>query len=94
MRGLVLAAVIGSVRRLLAITIAVLAVAAAFYFGTHKLSNPDQYQYGGCPSYSSVVHSRPPACLPPTLAGWQIPLAAVIAVLGLGAAAAVSGPRS
>ena len=94
MKALVLAAVIGSIRRLLAITIAVLTVAAAYYFGTHKLSNPDHYQYGGCPSYNVVVHSRPPTCLPPTLAGWQIPLAILIGAVGLGAAAAVSGQRS
>lgn len=93
MKGLVLAAVIGSVRQVLAIVIAVLAIAGAAYLGTHKLSNPDHYQYGLC-SFSSVTnHGFPPPCRPPTRYAWQIPLAVVIAAFGLGAAVAVTSKR-
>ncbi|MGH3053502.1 MAG: hypothetical protein ACRDL7_00815 [Gaiellaceae bacterium] len=95
MTRLVLAAVIGSVRRLLAIFIAVLAIAGAAYLGSHKLSNPSHYEYGGCPSHFGTTFISPGhrLCSPPTLAAWQIPLAVVIALGGLGAAFVVVGER-
>jgi hypothetical protein len=93
MKRFVVAAVVGSIRRLLAIVIAVLAIAGTAYLGSHKLSNPDHYQYGGCPWYGVVSHGFLRSCSPPTRAAWQIPLAAAIAVFGLGAAAAVTERR-
>jgi hypothetical protein len=91
MKRFVVAAVVGSIRRLLAIVIAVLAIAGTAYLGSHKLSNPDHYQYGGCPWYGVVSHGFPRSCSPPTRAAWQIPLA--IAVFGLGAAVVVTDRR-
>lgn len=93
MKRFALVAVIGSMRQLLAITIAIVAVAGAFYLGDHKLNNPDHYQFGGCPSQGFVYHDIPPPCRPPTRAAWQIPLAIMVAVVGLGAAATVAGER-
>ena len=43
-----LSAVIGSVRQMLAVVIALLAIAGAVYLVSHKLSNPDHYAYGSC----------------------------------------------
>ena len=93
MKRYVLASVVGSVRQLLAVVIAVLALAGAVYLGSHKLNNPDQYQYGTCFSQSFVYNARPPACSPPTRAAWQIPVAILIGTVGLGAAAVVGGDR-
>jgi hypothetical protein len=91
MKALVLAAAIGSVRQVLAIFIAVLAIAGAAYLGTHRLSNPDHYAYGGCPWYGEVLHGPLRSCSPPTRFAWQIPLAVVIGIGGLGAAMALGG---
>jgi hypothetical protein len=91
MKGFVLAAVIGSMRRLLAVVIVLLAIAGASYLGSHKLESPDHYEYGGCPFY--FTHGPPPPCAPPTRAAWQIPVAVLIAVVGLGAAITVAGER-
>ena len=88
-----LAAFVGSARRLLAVVIAVLAVAGTACLGSHKLSNPNHYQYGFCPDEGFVNHYGPPPCAPPARAAWQIPLAIAIATLGLGAAVKVAGER-
>ena len=91
MKRFVLGAVISSTRRLLAISIALLAIAGTFYLGGHKLNNPDHYRYGGCPFH--VTHGFPLSCAPPTRATWQIPAAILIAAAGLGAAVVVAGER-
>ena len=77
-------------RRLLATVFAVLAIAGTAYLVSHKLSNPDDYRYGSCPFHFAM---EPLPCSPPTRAAWQIPLAIVIAVGGLGAALVVAGER-
>src|SRR4051794_4489756 len=87
------AVVVGSVRNLLAIIIAVLAIAGAAYPGTHEV---------GFPVHQTACYSNPrlhtprlhtPSCRQPTYAAWQIPLAILLAALGLGAAAAVASDR-
>jgi hypothetical protein len=93
MKRFALAAVLGSMRQLLAITIALLAVAGAFYLSGHKLNNPDHYRFAGCPSQGFVYHDVPPPCMPPTRAAWQIPLAVMVTLIGLGAAVTVAGER-
>jgi hypothetical protein len=95
MERFVLAAVFGSTRRLLAVVVAGLAIAGAGYLISHKLSNPDHYRYGHCPVPDTIVHGpiRVSPCRPPAMAVWQIPLALVIAVGGLGAAAVLIGAR-
>ena len=92
MKGFVLAAVLHSLRQALAIVLAGLAVAGTAYLGSHKLSNPDHYRYGGC-YRTFFTHGFPPRCNPPTRAAWQIPLAIAIGVVGLGSALAVAGKR-
>jgi hypothetical protein len=83
-----LAVVIGSMRNLLAIIIAVLAIAGAAYLGTHEV---------GFPVHQAACYSGPrlstPSCRQPTYAAWHMPLAIVLAALGLGAAAAVATER-
>ena len=93
MKGFALAGVIGSMRQALAIVIALLAIAGTAYLVTHKLSNPDGYQYGICTWYGQVLHGPLRACGPPTRAAWQIPLAVVIGLGGLGAAVTVTRRR-
>ena len=91
-----LSAVIGSVRQMLAVVIALLAIAGAVYLVSHKLSNPDHYAYGSCfHGPFGITHGiiQFHGCNPPTRAVWQIPLAAVLAILGLGAAVVVAGER-
>ena len=68
-------------------------MAGTAYLGSHKLSNPDQYQRGFCPDEGFVYHAYPPPCRPPTRAAWQIPLAFAIATLGLGAAVKIASER-
>ena len=92
-----LASVVGSMRQLLAVMVAVLAVSGTAYLVSHKLSNPDHYSAVGrglCnrPSYGELM-GGPPPCSPPTRAAWQIPIAIVIAAVGLGAAVKVAGER-
>lgn len=94
MKRFTLAAVIGSLRQVLAILILLLAIPTTAYLVSRKLSNPDHYQYGFCPSEGFVYHAPPPPCSPPTRAAWQIPVAVVIAIGGLGAAVAVASTRS
>jgi hypothetical protein len=87
-----LATVVGSARRLLAVTIAVVAITGTAYLGSHKLSKHGDYAYGSCGFQSGVQIVRSgDFCGPPTRGAWQVPLALVIAVLGLGAAVAVAG---
>ena len=93
MKQFTLGAVLGSVRQLLAIIIAVLSIAGAAYLGSHELSNPDHYAYGGCPSQAFVNHGWLLPCRPPTRSAWQTPLAITIAALGLGAAVKIAGGR-
>ena len=95
MKGFVLSSVVGSVRQLLSIIIAVLAGRrkSGADLGSHKLSNPDHYRYGGCFSQNLINHGWPLQCLPPTRAAWQIPVAILIGTVGLGAAAVVGGER-
>src|SRR4051794_39821149 len=92
------AVVVGSMRNLLAIIIAVLAIAGAAYLGTHEV---------GFPVHQTACYSNPrlrtprlhtprlhtPSCRQPTYAAWQIPLAILLAALGLGATAAVASDR-
>jgi hypothetical protein len=89
MKRFALAAVLGSMGRALAVVIALVALAGALYFGGHKLSNPDHYSAvagGLCnrPFYG-VNLEGPRTCSPPTRAAWQIPLAALLAAVALGA---------
>ena len=88
MKGLVLGKVVESVRQVLAVFIVLLAIAGAAYLGSHKLSNPSHYQYGECFHPAGLYHGpiQTLGCMPPTRAAWQIPLAIVIGVGGLGAA--------
>jgi hypothetical protein len=90
MKGFVLAAVMVSARQALAIIIAVLAIAGAVYLVSNKLNNPDHYRYGGCPFKFT---QEPLPCSPPTRAAWQIPLAIVLAAVGLGAGIAITSER-
>jgi hypothetical protein len=92
MKGLVLAAVIGSVRQLLAIVVAVLAIAGAAYFGTHEVGFPvHQTACYVAPHDPRADLSPTPSCRQPNAAAWQIPVAIVLTVLGLGAAAVAGG---
>ena len=93
MKGFALAAAIRSVRQVLAIFVALLAIAGTAYLGTHKLSNPDHYAYGVCPWYGRIQHGLPRSCSPPTHFAWQIPLAVVIGIGGLGATVVLAGRR-
>jgi hypothetical protein len=92
MKGLVLAAVIGSARQLLAIVVALLAIAGAAYYGTHEVGFP-VHQAACYHSNPRIRHGNIPSCRQPSPAAWQIPLAVVLAGLGLGAAVAVAGGR-
>ena len=97
MKRFVLAAVIGSMRRALAVVVVLVALPAAIYVGSHKLSNPDNYQSlrsNGGPGcvYTRVHRMRHPSlspfgatCSPPTRAAWQIPLAVLLAAVAFGA---------
>jgi hypothetical protein len=88
------AATFSSLRRLLAVVVAGLAVALAGFLISHRLSNPDHYAYGTCPWLGHVYHGPYyPSCRPPARAVWQIPLAVVLVAGGLGAAAVLAGPR-
>jgi len=95
MKRFVLAGVIGSVRQLLAVFIAVLAVAGAAYLSSHKLDKHGDYAYGYCPPHfgTTLITKSGPLCGPPTRGAWQIPLAVALAAFGLGAAAAVASDR-
>ncbi len=93
MKAFVPATVVGSIRQALAIVIALLTIAGTAYLVTRKLSNPDGYQYGVCPWYGQISHGPLRTCGPPTRAAWQIPLAVVIGLGGLGAAVAVTSRR-
>jgi hypothetical protein len=93
MKRFALAAVLGSMGRALAVVVALVALAGALYFGGHKFSNPDHYSpVGGglCnrPFYGDVITRLPQPCSPPTRAAWQIPLAALLAAVALGAVVA------
>jgi hypothetical protein len=78
---------------LLAFSIAVLAIAGTSYLVSHRLNNPDHYRYGVCPWYGHPSHGPPRSCRPPARAPWQIPLAVVIMLGGLGTAVLVAGER-
>jgi len=101
MKGFALAAFVGSLRRALAVVIALVALAGAIYFGSHKLDNPDHYHAlisdggPGCvyPGPVRVTHGLRPACSPPTRAAWQIPLAVLLAAVALGAVLAAGDVR-
>jgi hypothetical protein len=96
MKGLVLAKFIGSARQVLAVFVALVAIAGAAYLVSHKLSKHGDYAYGYCPPHfgTTLITVQSP-CRLPTRAFWQIPLAIVIGVGGLGAAALItSRPRS
>ena len=97
-------AVADAVRQMLAIVIAIAAIAGAGYLLSHKLDNPDHFVYlryaaapqppGYCERFNTgeVIHpgeAHVPPCQPPTRAAWQIPLAVLLAITGLGAAAMV-----
>ena len=95
MKRFVLAAVVGSLRWAVAVVIALVALAGAIYFGSHRLSNPDHYHAlisdggPGCvyPGPVRAVHGliQSPTCSPPTRAAWQIPLAVLLVAVALGA---------
>ena len=57
MKRFVLAAVVGSLRRALAVVIALVALSGAIYFGSHKLSNPDHYH--------ALISDGGPGCVYP-----------------------------
>jgi hypothetical protein len=105
MRGAGLAALVASMRQLLAVVVAMLSIAGAGYLLSHKLSNPDHFVYekytlpgvqGSCPANPAPVITPGGLpihdCEPPIRAAWQIPLAILLAILGLGAAGAVGKP--
>jgi len=90
MKRFVLVAVLGSIGRALAVVIALVALAGAVYSGSHKFSNPDHYSAVGggvCnrPFYGDAITRWPQPCSPPARAAWQIPLAALLAAVALGA---------
>jgi hypothetical protein len=89
-----LAAVVGSMRQALAILILLPTIALTAFLVSHRLSNPDHYQYGYCPHPPYITHGPTQPCRAPTRAAWQLPLAVVIGIGGLGAAVAVSSKRS
>lgn len=106
MTGSVLEAVVGSARQMIAVVIALLSIAGAGYLLSHKLNNPDHfvyYTYRPLPGYRAgqgycgrfptggITHGIPGHCEPPTRAAWQIPLAVVLVLAGLGAVGVV-GP--
>jgi hypothetical protein len=95
MKGFVLVAVIGSMRRALAVVVVLVALPAAIYVGSHKLSNPDNYHALRSEGGPGCVYTRQrvpptlspfgPTCSRPTRAAWQIPLAVLLAAVALGA---------
>jgi hypothetical protein len=91
MTGFALAAVIRSVRQVLAIFVVVVAIAGAGYLGIHKLGAPQNYAFGRCSYPQGVYHGPIPTCRPPTRLAWQLPVAVVVALGGLGAAVALGG---
>jgi hypothetical protein len=93
MKRLALGAVVDSARWLLAFSIAVLAFAGSSYLVGRQLNNPDHYKYGVCPWYGQALHGPLRSCRLPTRATWQIPLAVVILLGGLGTAVLVAGER-
>jgi hypothetical protein len=95
MERFALAALFGSLRRLLAVVVAGLAIALAGFLISHKLSNPDHFSYGGCPWFGTIRHGPVlrSLCRPPTRAVWQIPVAVLLLAGGLGAAVVTAGRR-
>jgi hypothetical protein len=102
MKGAGLEAIVTAVRQLLAIVIAVLSIGGTGYLLSHKLSNPPHYGYWKYPPVPGVGRCvpLPPTplhegsmtnCEMPTRAAWQVPLAVLLAIVGLGAAGAVRG---
>jgi hypothetical protein len=97
MSGAGLEAVVAATRQLLAIVIAVLSIAGAGYLLSHKLNNPDHFSswnYPYCVSSPTdgldhPIITQQHSCTPPARAAWQIPLAVLLAVLGLGAVGVV-----
>ena len=93
MKRFVVAKVLGSTGRALSVVVALVAIAGAIYFGTHKLSNPDNYQSlpskggPGCvyPGPAPITHPIQYHCSLPTRAAWQIPLAVVLTAVAMGA---------
>jgi hypothetical protein len=89
------------VRQVLAIVIAVLSIAGAGYLVSHDLSNPYHFVYYKYPPLTAqgycgnnlptggITHGMHVRCEPPTRAAWQIPLAVLLAILGLGAVGVV-----
>ena len=94
MRRFALAATVGSARKVLALVIALLAIAAAGYLGSHPLSNPDHMNaYGSCSvlQIPSDLMFHDYACAPPSRYVWQIPAAVLLGLAGLGMALVVAG---
>jgi hypothetical protein len=85
----VLASGIRAVRSALAICIALVAIAGATYLGTHRFNNPYHYDYGDCVAPQGIFHGYR-SCSRPSLFAWQIPLALVIGVGGVGVAVALT----
>jgi hypothetical protein len=93
MKRLALVAVVDSARWLLVFSIAVLAFAGSSYLVSHRLNNPDHYKYGVCPWYGQALHGPLRSCRPPSRAAWQIPIAVLVMLGGLGTAVLVAGER-
>jgi hypothetical protein len=92
MKRFAFAATTGSIRRALALTIAVVALAGTVALGRARLDNPGHYP--GCRySRTHTLALSVAPCTPPTRATWQIPLALLIAVGGLAAAVKANGDR-
>ena len=85
MRRFVIATVVDATRSILATVIALLAIGGAVYIGVHPFG---RFAYGcGDTGNSSLV------CLilyHPTRLAWQVPVAVVVGLVGLGLAAAVA----
>jgi hypothetical protein len=100
MKRFVLTTVLASLRQAIAVVVVLVALPAAVYLGTHRLSNPDNYQSlpsnggPGCVyNLPQPNHGDPPPCSPPTRAAWQIPLAVVLGAVCLGAVLAGANER-
>jgi hypothetical protein len=86
MRQFVLATAVGSARQMLALVVAVLAIGGAGYLRSHPLSN----SYGACPrQHQSTLNLY--LCEQPTRGGWQIPVAVLLGLGGLGSAVVIAG---
>ena len=102
MRRFVLATAVGSARQVVAILVAAVAIGWAGYLGSHPLSNPSHLApYQRCfgvrfngpippPSIPIEIVSQ---CRPRSRFAWQIPVAVLLGLAGIGSAAGIAGRR-